>query len=112
MARLVLPQADGKAAVIYLTSPCGFSMPRMSICSAIQPSFLALVGSDAQRKALFAQQHVAAVAGVDGPDGVVLREVDDVAVLLIDVRFGVQAADKVVGLSPRCLKRLLRPCGS
>ena len=41
MARFVLPQADGNAAQIYLISPCGFSRPRMSICSAIQPSFFA-----------------------------------------------------------------------
>ncbi len=34
----VLPQADGKAAQIYLTSPFGFSIPRISICSACQPS--------------------------------------------------------------------------
>ena len=38
MARFVLPQADGNAAQIYFTSPCGFSMPRISICSACQPS--------------------------------------------------------------------------
>ena len=31
--------AEGKAAATYFTSPWGFSMPRMSICSAIQPSF-------------------------------------------------------------------------
>ena len=49
---------------------------------------LALVGGDAQREALLAQQHVAAVAGVDGPDGVVLGELDDVAVLLVDVGLG------------------------
>lgn len=28
----------GKAAAMYLISPSGFSIPRMSICSAIQPS--------------------------------------------------------------------------
>ena len=39
MARLVLPQADGNAAEMYLVSPVGSSMPRMSMCSAIQPSF-------------------------------------------------------------------------
>ena len=38
-ARLVLPQADGNAAQIYLTSPFGFSRPRISICSACQLSF-------------------------------------------------------------------------
>ena len=40
IARLVLPQAEGNAAAMYLTSPSGLSTPRMSICSAIQPSFL------------------------------------------------------------------------
>ena len=40
IARFVLPQADGNAAEIYFSSPFGYSMPRISICSAIQPSFL------------------------------------------------------------------------
>ena len=38
MARFVLPQAEGKAAEMYLISPRGFWMPRISMCSAIQPS--------------------------------------------------------------------------
>ena len=41
MARLVLPHAEGNAAQTYLISPLGFSRPRMSMCSAIQPSFFA-----------------------------------------------------------------------
>lgn len=57
------------------------------------PAFLvALVAGDAQCEAFFAQQHVSAVAGVDGPDGVVLGELDDVAVLRVDVRTGMLAA--------------------
>ena len=42
MARFVLPQADGKAAVRYLTSPSGAVSLRMSMCSAIQPSSRAI----------------------------------------------------------------------
>ena len=38
MARLVLPQAEGKAAATYFTTPSGFVSLRMSMCSAIQPS--------------------------------------------------------------------------
>ena len=38
MARLVLPQADGNAPVIYFTWPAGLVSFRMSMCSAIQPS--------------------------------------------------------------------------
>ena len=53
------------------------------------------VGRDAQRKALLAQQHVSAVAGVDRPDGVVLGEVADVSVVLIHRRAGMQALDEV-----------------
>ena len=34
----------------------------------------ALIGGNAQGKAFFTQQHVAAVAGVDRDDGIVLRE--------------------------------------
>ncbi len=53
---------------------------------------LAEVGGDAQRKALFAEQHVPAVAGVDGDDGVVLREVADVPFFGVDVALAVQPA--------------------
>ena len=64
------------------------------------PAFLvALVAGDAQREAFFAQQHVSAVAGVDGPDGVVLGELDDVAVLRVDVRTGMLAAHEIVGIA-------------
>ena len=57
------------------------------------------VGSDAQRKALFAQQHVSAVAGVDRDDGVVLGEVANVAVFLINLALAVQAAHPVVAVT-------------
>ncbi len=36
MARLVLPQADGKAPVTYLVSPAGEVSFKMSMCSASQ----------------------------------------------------------------------------
>ena len=42
IARLVLPQALGKAAVTYLGSPLGGVSLRMSMCSAIQPSSRAM----------------------------------------------------------------------
>ena len=65
------------------------------MCSAIQPCLLAQVGGDTQGEALLAQQHVSAVAGVDGHDGVLLGELDNVAVLRVDVGLGVEALDKV-----------------
>ncbi len=37
IARLVLPQALGKAAATYVFSPLGDSSPRISMCSASQP---------------------------------------------------------------------------
>ena len=42
IARLVLPEADGKAPVTYLTSPSGEVSLRISMCSAIQPSSRAI----------------------------------------------------------------------
>lgn len=42
MARLVLPQADGKAAATYLASPRGGVSLRISMCSASQPSSRAI----------------------------------------------------------------------
>ena len=59
------------------------------------PSFFsAEVGRDAERKALLAEQDVSAVAGVDRPDGVVLREMADVAVLLVELRLRVKTLDE------------------
>src|ERR1700733_12761196 len=42
MEKFVLPQALGTAAATYVFSPCGFSTPTMSICSASQPSSRAM----------------------------------------------------------------------
>ena len=58
-------------------------------------------GGDAQREALFALQHIAAVVGVDGDDLVLLREVDDVAVLGIERDLGVHAEDDVAAVAER-----------
>ena len=49
IARLVLPQALGKAPVTYLTVPSGEVSLRISMCSAIQPSSRAL--TEAMRSA-------------------------------------------------------------
>ena len=72
---------------------------------------LALVGSDTQSEALLAQQHVAAVSGVDGADGVLFGEVNDVAVLGIHVRLGMQATNEVVGLIAQLDESLLAHTG-
>jgi len=42
IARLVLPQAEGKAPVTYLTRPSGEVSLRISMCSASQPSSRAI----------------------------------------------------------------------
>ena len=70
------------------------------------PAFLhALVRGNAQRKALFAQQHVAAVTRVDGPNGVFLRELHNVAVLGVNVGLGVLAAHEIVRFIAQLLQR-------
>src|SRR5579883_1148572 len=43
IAKFVFPQALGKAAATYVFSPFGSSTPRISMCSAIQPSSRAMV---------------------------------------------------------------------
>lgn len=57
--------------------------------------FPAQVGGDAQGKALFTQQYVAAVAGVDGHNGIVLGELNDIALLRVQDRLGMEALDKI-----------------
>ena len=52
------------------------------------------VGGNAQGEALLALEHVAAVVGVHGNDGIVLREVDNVLVLFIEIALAVQSLDK------------------
>ena len=47
--------------------------------------FSAEVGCDTESEALLAEKNVSAVTGVDGPDGVVFREVADVAVFFVEV---------------------------
>ena len=49
IARFVLPVADGKAPVTYLTTPSGEVSLRMSMCSASQPSSRAM--TEAMRSA-------------------------------------------------------------
>ena len=49
MARLVLPQAEGKAPVTYRVSPAGEVSFRMSMCSASQLSSRAM--TEAMRRA-------------------------------------------------------------
>ena len=39
MARLVFPQALGKAAAMYVVRPFGSSMPTINMCSANHPSW-------------------------------------------------------------------------
>ena len=66
------------------------------------PAFLsAEVRSDAERKALLAEQNVSAVARVDRPNGIVLREVADIAVLFIEVSLCVQTLDEVGAVAER-----------
>ena len=47
--------------------------------------FSAEVGRDTESKALLAEKNVSAVTGVDRPDGVVFRELADVAVFFVEV---------------------------
>ena len=60
---------------------------------------LALIGSNTQCKALFAQEYVPAVTGIHRDNGVILREVADIALLFINVALAVQAAHPVVAVA-------------
>ena len=72
------------------------------------PAFvLALVGSDTECKALLAEENVSAVCGVDGPDSVVLRELNNVSVFGINISLGVETSYEIVGGIAQVLKSLL-----
>ena len=63
------------------------------------PFAFAKVGCNAQCKAFFAQQHVSAIAGVDGDDIVVFREMADVPFLRIDIAFCVKSLNPVLAVA-------------
>ena len=64
------------------------------------PAFLpALVGSYTECKALLAEKNVSAVTGVNRPDGVILREVTDVSLLLAELSLCVKTLDEVCALA-------------
>ena len=63
--------------------------------------FTAQVRGNAERKALFAKEHISAVAGVDRHDGIVLREVCDITVFFVQVSLRVQALDEVRAVAQR-----------
>ena len=92
-----MPQAEGNAAVMYLNLAVGLLNAEDKHMLSHPALVLALVGSDTQCKALLAEENVSAVCGVDGPDSVVLRELNDVSVLGINVSLGVQTSYEVVG---------------
>ena len=58
--------------------------------------FPALIGSDTQSKALFAEKNISAVSRVDRDNGVILGELADVALFGIDIAGRVETANPVV----------------
>ena len=71
------------------------------------PSFvLTLEGSDTQSEALLAQQNVAAVSRIDGPDCIFFRELYDITIFRIYICLGVQAANEVIRGLTQVLKCL------
>ena len=67
-------------------------------------------GGYAQGKALFAEQDIAAVAGVNGHDGVILGEVDDVSFLGVELGLGVQTLDVICAVADS-VKNVLADAG-
>ena len=63
-------------------------------------------GADAQGETFLAQQNVAAVVGGGGDDGVVLREMGDVAVLGIQVQHAMQAAVEILARTQMLISHL------
>src|SRR5665647_567624 len=53
MARLVLPQALGKAAAMYFFTPLGLVIPMISMCSASHPSSFAMAEAIRSAKHFF-----------------------------------------------------------
>ncbi|MPM78828.1 hypothetical protein SDC9_125843 [bioreactor metagenome] len=67
-------------------------------------------GGYAQGKALFPQQNIAAVARIDRQDGVVLREVGDIPVFGVQLRFGMQPLHKIRAVPQLIQNGPAHPC--
>ena len=64
------------------------------------PALLAsLVGGDTKSEALFSEENVSAVTGVNGDDGVVLRELADVSLFGVDIAAAVKSANPVIAVT-------------
>ncbi len=61
--------------------------------------FPALIGGYTKSKALLAEKDISAVSGVDGDNGVILRELADITLLGVDVAAAVQSANPVVAVA-------------
>ncbi len=55
-------------------------------------------GADTKGKAFFTQKHIAAVGGVDAPNGIFLRELGDIFLFRVNLRLGMQAFYEVRAL--------------
>ena len=71
----------------------------------------ALVGSNSERKAFFAQQNVSAVTGVNGTNHILFGEMNDITFFGIDISLCMQAAYKVVGSIAQLDKSLFAHTG-
>ena len=63
--------------------------------------FSSEVGRDTERETFFTEKNVSAVTGVDGHDGIVLREVHDPSVFLVDVALCVESLDEIAVFAER-----------
>ena len=61
--------------------------------------FPTLVGSDSQRKALFAEKNVSAVSGVNGDNSIIFGELADISVFGVNVAFAVKTSYPVVAVA-------------
>jgi len=65
-----------------------------------KPAFFSCeVGCYTESEALFAEKNVSAVTGVNGHDGIVFRELNDITIFFVDIFSCVNALDKIVAVS-------------
>ena len=61
--------------------------------------FASLVGSDTQSEALLSEENISAVTGVNGDDGVILRELADLSLFCVNIAAAVESANPVVAVA-------------
>ena len=59
----------------------------------------ALIGSNSESEALFAEKNISAVTGINGDDCVILRELADISLFFVDIALAMKTANPILAVA-------------